>query len=84
MRLTRDSLNTVIVTQNVQNAITRSHGFRGLKPLWHIVSRLKWIPGFKMSKRSLFCLATPHFQGSEVHPGSSVEAHDILHNHLIC
>ncbi len=39
--------------------------------------------GFKMSKPSLFCLAALYFQGSEVHSGSPMEAHSILHNHLI-
>jgi hypothetical protein len=24
--------------------VTGGHDFRGLKPLWHLVSRLKWIP----------------------------------------
>ena len=25
--------------------VTGGDDFRGLKPLWHLVSRLKWIPG---------------------------------------
>ncbi len=36
-----------------------------------------------MLKPSLFCLATPHFQGSAAQRDSAMEARGILHNHLI-
>jgi len=42
--LTRDSWNTTVVTQKRPECPPpEGRGFRGLKPLWHMVSRLKWI-----------------------------------------
>ena len=31
--------------------VAGGHDFRGLKPLWHLVSRLKWIPKFLNAPR---------------------------------
>ena len=45
IRLTRDSWDTIVITQKCPGGPSlEGHGFRGLKPLWHILSRLKWIP----------------------------------------
>lgn len=45
IRLTRDSWNTKVITQKRPECPPmEGRGFRGLKPLWHMVSRLKWIP----------------------------------------
>lgn len=45
---------------------------------------MRWpVFGFKMSKPSLFCLATQHFQGVGVESSPSTEAHRVLHNSLI-
>lgn len=47
IRLTRDSWNTNVTTQKRPKCPPmEGRGFRGLKSLWHMVSRLKWIPRF--------------------------------------
>ena len=45
IRLTRDSWNTNAITQKRPKCPPmEGRGFRGLKSLWHMVSRVKWIP----------------------------------------
>ena len=45
IRLTRDSWDTTVVTQKCPGCPSlEGHDFRCLKPWWHLVSRLKWVP----------------------------------------
>ena len=45
IHLRRDSWHTTVVAQKLPECPSlEGHGLRSLKSLWHMVSRLKWIP----------------------------------------
>src|SRR5215475_4541148 len=55
IRLTRDSWNTNAITQKRPKCPPlEGRGFRGLKSLWHMVSRLTWISAL-LKQQSTVC-----------------------------
>ena len=85
IRLTRHSWNTNAISQKRPKCPQmEGRGFRGLKSLWQMVFRLKWIRGVSVTKVPTSSLSFPNTEDAGcIRNSSQIHTYrDIVHTHL--